>query len=224
MRLQKQCDGVADRPQTDINVTGEGNSVQQGHDIVRRIAELGATQSTILVAVDGCGGAGKTVFAARLSSDLVAAGRRTEVIHFDDFYLPLALRPTDEVKEKLVGANFDWQRLREQVLMPLRAEQEAIYARYDWGTDTLAERHTVAAGATVIVEGVGSSRNELAPLYDLRIWVDCPRDLRLRRGIERDGEKSRDRWERDWMPAEDRYVREHRPHERAEMIVSGVAS
>ena len=196
-------------------------SINQVDDIVQQFAILSARQSTILVAVDGCGGAGKTLLATRLSRTLEATDRRAQVIHFDDFHLPSAFRPAGEAREKPVGVDFDWRRLCKQVLVPLRAERAAIYARYDWATDTLAERHTVSAGATVIVEGIYTSRRELAPLYDFRVWVDCPRDLRLRRGIERDGEESRARWERDWMPNEDRYVEEHRPNQTADLIVSG---
>jgi uridine kinase len=198
--------------------------VSQIDDIVQRIANLSRPQSTVLVAIDSCGAAGKTVLATRLSSALAATGRRTDVVHFDDFYLPAALRPTAEAREKLIGPNFDWRRLRDQVLLPLRSERDAVFARYDWPTDRLAELHTVAPPSTVIVEGVTCCRNELAHLYDLRIWVECPRDVRLRRGIERDGEKSRQLWQRDWMPSEDRYVEQHRPHERADVIVSGTAS
>ena len=195
--------------------------MDQINDIVQRIANLAASQSTILVAVDGCGGAGKTELATRLSRTLEATGRRAEVIHMDDFYLPSALRPAGDTKMKTVGANFDWQRLREKVLMPLRAGREANYAVYDWGTDTLVERRTVPAGTIVIVEGVCSSRKEIYAYYDLRVWVECPRELRLHRGIERDGEHNRAQWELDWMPDEDRYVEQHRPHESADMMVSG---
>jgi uridine kinase len=197
--------------------------VQRIDGIVQQFAELAGQRPTILVAIDGCGGAGKTVLATRLSEALSTTGRRIDIVHVDDFYLPSALRSTDNAQEKLIGANFDWQRLREQVLVPLRAERDASYARYDWVTDKLAELHTVAAGSTVIIEGTTSSRNELAPFYDLRIWVDCPREIRLRRGIERDGEKKRQLWEHDWMPSEDRYVQAHRPHERADIIINGAA-
>ena len=38
------------------------------------------------------------------------------------------------------------------------------------------------------------------------IWVDCPCEVRLRRGVERDGERMRAVWVEEWMPAEDLYV------------------
>ena len=195
--------------------------MEQVDETVQRIARLAARLSTILVAIDGCGGAGKTTLAKILSRALDNAGIRCGVVHFDDFYLPYAHRSTGCNEEFPVGANFDWRRLREQVLLPLRAGRDAIYSRYDWEMKAMAEDQFVSASATVIVEGVYSYRKELESLYDLSIWVDCPRNIRLTRGIERDGEDRRAQWQYDWMPAEDRYVEVHRPHERADMVVSG---
>ncbi len=72
-----------------------------------------------------------------------------------------------------------------------------------------------------MVEGVYSTRPELAPYYDFAISVECPRDIRLKRGLERDGEAARDRWEQDWMVAEDLYVAAHEPAARADLVLDG---
>ena len=193
-------------------------------EVVQQIIALDKSCSTTLVAVDGQGGAGKTALTSDLAYALEAIGRRVEIVHFDEFFLQSALRPMGVGAEKPIGGDFNWRRLRDQVLVPLQGERTASYARYDWTQDALAEIREILPGAIVIVEGVYSSRKELAPLYDLRVWVDCPRHLRLSRGIARDGEASRARWESDWMPNEDRYVDEHRSHETADMVVSGAAS
>ena len=55
--------------------------------------------------------------------------------------------------------------------------------------------------------------------YDLRVWVDAPRELRLARGIARDGEEAREVWEKQWMPSEDRYGECDDPISAAQMIV-----
>jgi uridine kinase len=188
-------------------------------DIVERLRVLHRSRPTVLVAIDGPGGAGKSALAGRLADDLAATGINAHIVRFDDFFLPSAERSRVAVPEKPVGGDFDWARLRDQVLAPIRAGRPALYARYDWDRDALTTTRAVPAGGIVIVEGVYCSRRELASGYDLRIWVDCPREIRLARGLERDGEEARSRWEDDWMPSEDRYVREHRPHELADLIV-----
>jgi uridine kinase len=143
-----------------------------GHlgEIIQFLQAVAATRPTILLGIDGLGGAGKTVLAAALAGSLRSAGRTAAVVHFDDFFLPSARRPRGT---------------------PLRANQVARYRRYDWMLHALAEVHEIAPNCTVIVEGVSCTRRELADLYDLRVWVDCPRELRLARGIRRDGEAAR---------------------------------
>jgi hypothetical protein len=38
---------------------------------------------------------------------------------------------------------------------------------------------------------------------------------------ERDGEKWRHRWEEEWMPAEEYYVKMQKPYESADIIIDG---
>ncbi len=108
------------------------------------------------------------------------------------------------------------------MLEPLCQEKEGCYQRYDWEMDSLAEWHTVPIGGIVIIEGVYTIRKELADKYDYKIWLDCPREIRLSRGLERDGEEAREMWESNWMVSEDMYVEEHKPFESADLIVSGI--
>jgi uridine kinase len=192
--------------------------------LVRRLQVAAARRSAVLVGVDGQGGAGKTVWAAGLAEALQSLGLPAGVVHFDDFFLPSAERPHGTCETRTVGGDFDWRRLRDEVLVPLRENRVGRYERYDWTLDALAETHEVPPHGVVIVEGVYCTRRELADLYDVRVWVACPRDVRLARGIERDGDDARGRWELDWMPCEERYVREHNPSEAAHYIVGGDAA
>ncbi len=121
-----------------------------------------------------------------------------------NFYRPSATRVTPEHAE--VGAAFEWQRLREQVLQPLSNKETARYQRYDWPTDSVAGWRTVPAHGVVLIEGCFLTREELRNFYDFRIWVHAPKEMRLSRGVERDGERARDRWVNEWMPEEERYA------------------
>ena len=130
----------------------------------------------------------------------------------------------DERAAERVAADVDLQRLRRQVLGPLRADRPASYQRYDWPADALAEWHTIPAGGLVVVEGVYALAPPLGGLYDLALWVECPREVRLARGLARDGEDARARWTQVWMPAEDRYAVLHRPMDRAHVRVDGAGA
>ncbi|HVF53470.1 MAG TPA: uridine kinase [Actinomycetota bacterium] len=183
--------------------------------LVRSINAAGSKTTCVLVAIDGLGGSGKSTLAVHLADAIQA-----QIIQMDDFYLPSATRPQSSVT---VGDFFDWERLKEQVLDPLGNGFPAKYQRYDWDSDRLEEWVDVSPQRPVIVEGVYCTRRELADAYDFTIWVDAPPGLRLRRGIERDGENARQAWVEVWMPQEDDYVRAHHPQERANVVVEGTS-
>jgi uridine kinase len=175
--------------------------------VVERIRRLRERQSkTLLVAIDGRGGAGKTTLARKIAR----GAENVTIVCLDDFSSPSVL-------------GWDQDRFRRQVLHPLLAGQPGRYQRWDWDTDKGAEWHDVPTGGTVVVEGVSSTRTELGNPWDLTIWVDAPEEVRLTRGIERDGEELRPKWVDVWIPGENAYVAAQRPQERADLFVDGTA-
>lgn len=84
----------------------------------------------------------------------------------------------------------------------------------------MAGWHTIEPAPIVIIEGVSASRAEWAAHLSLVIWIETPREERLRRGVKRDGIAALDDWE-TWM-AEDDVHYEHDPtRERADVVVDG---
>jgi uridine kinase len=178
------------------------------HQLIENIkAEPGPpTMTTRVIAIDGPGGSGKSTLAERLS----AALGHVPIVHTDDFAsweTPLEW----------------WPRLLTQVLEPLAANQAARYQRYDWGTRSLAEWHEIPPTTFVILEGVSASRDAFRPFLSYTIWVETPRNERLRRGLERDGVEALDQWQ-GWMAAEDDYIRREHPIEKADVIIDGTAA
>ncbi|WP_163529090.1 uridine kinase family protein [Halobacillus ihumii] len=166
----------------------------------------------LLIGIDGCGGAGKST----LAEHMMTISEKGTVIHMDDFYLPSSRRvhPPD------IGGHFDWKRMRDQVLEPLFQKRSACYQRYDWDNDKLAEWHDVPPFGVIVIEGCYATRDELRHFYDYTVWVDCPRELRLKRGLERDGEEALSFW-LDWMEQEDRYQDNQRPRTKVDWVIDG---
>jgi uridine kinase len=173
-----------------------------------------ARRNARLVAIDGYGGSGKSTLARQLA----AGWANAVVIEIDDFYRPVSERVD---RPKVHGLNWDRERLVVEVLEPLASGRAGRYQRYDWDQDRLAEWHDVPADAVVLVEGVYSTSEQLRRYFDYTIWVDCPYEVRLRRGVERDGEAMRSVWVDQWMPAEHRYVEAEHPDERANLVLDG---
>jgi uridine kinase len=171
----------------------------------------------ILICIDGPGASGKSTIA----NHLAMASDEIQVVHVDDFYRPSSDRYAGPMAERPIGADFDLSRLRVEVLVPLRAGLAASYHVYDWTTDRLSTHTLPVTKPIVIVEGVHSLSEALSEFFDLSLWVECPRDVRLARGLARDGEAARSRWEHDWMLGEDQYAVRERPRDRATLICDG---
>ena len=105
-----------------------------------------------------------------------------------------------------VGEDYDWRRLKLEVLVPL----------YKGRVPEGLPRCQV-----VIVEGCFSLRNELQKFYKLSIFADVPREMALKRAVDRDGEKERYWYENYWRQEEDSYIRMHNPMQRAMLVIDG---
>jgi uridine kinase len=166
--------------------------------------------STRLVCVDGPAGAGKTSFADDLRHAFWAGQAwGQQVLHMDDFY------------EGWTGLNTELlERIEAQVLAPLREDEPGRYQRYDWNRRAFAEWHAVPPRPVLILEGVGSGALRFADSTTLLVWVDAPPEIRLARGVRRDGEAMRDDWLR-WMTREAEFAVANRTRERADLCVDG---
>ena len=138
------------------------------------------TGARIVAGIDGAGGAGKSTLARGIEEAFAGC---VSTVRCDDFYRPLigALLSPQEAYESY----FDWRRLRDEALIPLRNGQPARYQRYDWSTDRLAEWIDVEPREMVLVEGVFSTRPELRAMIDVAIFIETPREERLRRMLAR---------------------------------------
>ena len=165
-------------------------------------ARLGAVR---LVCVDGPAGSGKTTFAGRLAAVL---GPGTELVHMDDLYAGWTL----------TGAA---ARLAAGVLRPLADGVPGAYHRYDWAARRFAAEPTpVPVPDVLVVEGCGSSPAQFDRWTTLRVWVEAPEELRLARGLARDGAEHESDW-RAWQRSEAAWFAADHTRERAQLLVDG---
>ena len=176
------------------------------HDIAARVrAAAPLLGRTRLVCIDGPAGSGKTTLAGRLA---VALGPGTAVLHMDDLYAGWTL----------TGA---FGRLAAGVLRPLAEGTPGAHHRYDWHAARFSEAATpVPVPDVLVVEGCGSCPRAADPWAVLRVWVEAPAEVRLARGLARDGAALEPQWRR-WLLTEQAEFAAEGTRERADVVVDG---
>ena len=159
--------------------------------------------ATTVVAVDGPSGAGKTDFAAALATALPSA----YFLHMDDLY------PGWDGLDQAVAD------LHDQILAPISRGERASYRRWDWEHDRYAQWHTLPTTLLLLVEGVGSGAGRGAELESVLVWLEADRDVRFKRGVERDGETFLPHWQR-WAVQEDALFQADATRDRADLIIN----
>jgi uridine kinase len=162
-----------------------------------RAATLGSGR---LVCIDGPAGSGKSTLAAAIREQ---AG--CPVVPMDDLYPGWSGLP--EIDAQL-----------ESLLGPLSRGEPGGYRRYDWDAGRFGEIVTVDPAPLLVLEGVGSGASRFADLVTVLVWVEAPHDVRMERGLARDGDTFAPHWER-WASDEAALFARERTRERADLVL-----
>jgi cytidylate kinase len=195
-------------------------------DVVDRVLAhpptLGATR---LVCVDGPAGSGKTTLTEHLRRHfrdrLRATGQTPDrtpdrapgrapvrVLHMDNLYAGWG------------GLGTGMATLATSVVGPLRVGSAGRYRRWDWHRDGYAEERVVEPCEVLLVEGVGSAARAIDDAVTCLVWVSTPSDVRLERGLTRDGTDQLGHW-LAFRADEDAMFARERTRERADVVVDG---
>lgn len=196
-------------------------------------ARLGSTR---LVLIDGPAGSGKTTLAGALSEALgtpASAGAGTfapspataSAGPTVDPTSASALSPVqtlhgDDMYEGWGGLDTLDHVLVEQVLTPLSHGEAGAFRMWDWHQSRRTHTIMVPVRDVLIVEGVGVGRRRAREHASLLWWVEAPPDLRLARGIARDGEEMRAEWLR-WTEVERAHFERDGTRAAATRIIDG---
>lgn len=162
-----------------------------------------------LVCVDGPAGAGKTTLAGQLLDAARARVPSVALLHLDDL-----LEGWGGLGPALVN------RVRSSVLAPLAEGRPGRYRRWDWWADGWAEEHVVDPVSLLLLEGVGAAAAAYDDWVTTRVWVDAPRGLRLRRGLDRGDYGDPAHWLR-WLDDEEAWLAAEQTRSRADVLVDG---
>ena len=181
-------------------------------EIVRQyIDRLLEKKASVTVAIEGCCTSGKTTLAAQL-----AKCYDCNVFHMDAFFL----RPEQRTAERFaqIGGNIDYERFREEVLLPLQTGCGFTYRPFDCSSFTLSKPVTVTPKKLTIIEGSYSLHPYFGDPYDLKILLTVTPELQRLRVLERPA-FLHDRFFEEWIPMENRYFEEFEIREKADIIL-----
>lgn len=190
--------------------------------LVVRIRALPGPRS--LVALDGPDAAGKTTLADALAARL---GTGTTRLSGDDFHHPAERRRARGLTpEAYLEDTFDVAALAASLRSFALGAPAVVVGVHDLATDRSRRLEVpVPPANTLIVDGVFLLRPELAPLWDLSIYLKVSEQTTLERAVRRDLDRFGDaaeverRYRAKYLPGQALYRDRHDPLSRADLVI-----
>lgn len=189
-------------------------SLERIRALLARIDRLMAERERVIVAIDGGSASGKTTLGALLQSVYACP-----VFHMDDFFLRPEQRTPERFSEP--GGNVDRERFLSEVLLPLRQGKTVDYRRFDCASFTVAPPERIEPGRLNVVEGAYAMHPDLAPYYDLAVFLAISPEKQRERILVRNAPAKAEQFFARWIPFEQRYFSALSVPERCDLILSG---
>ena len=172
-----------------------------------------AERSRVLIAIEGGSASGKTTL-----GELLHSVYGCPVFHMDDFFL----RPEQRTEARFAqpGGNVDRERFLEEALIPLREGKPVDYRRFDCATFTIAPPQRIEPATLNIVEGAYSMHPDLAPYYDLSVFLPISAEKQRERILKRNAPAHAKQFFDRWIPFEQRYFDALDVQDRCDLILS----
>lgn len=176
-----------------------------------------------IVAIDGLSGAGKTTIVHQLKNEM----ENIVILHIDDHIVKSEMRYNTGHDEWFEYYQLQWDTasLKEHLHKKLHQNEKRLHLPfYDKVKDTLISKSIqIPPKSIVIIEGIFLLREEWKAFYDYIIFLDCPREARYARVLDRDTyigdlkERLKKYQNRYWV-AEDYYLKMQNPLKLAHTI------
>ncbi|MFF2753712.1 kinase [Psychrobacillus sp. NPDC058041] len=197
-------------------------------NIIKGIKQLEKVDRPYIVGIDGLSGAGKTTITEDIKNKLQTEGYKIIVIHIDDLLEERSKRYNTGHPEWFEYYMLQWdvQYIKESLFEAVHQKGNHINLKfYDTVQDRCYSKRIDLEQITLIfIEGIFLQRNEWRAYFDYMIYLDCPREARYQRVLQRDTyigdmKERLNKYERRYWLAEDYYIKEENPLENSDIVI-----
>ena len=167
---------------------------------------------SFFLGIDGRCGAGKTTLAKQIANQY-----ECNVVHMDDFYLPISQRNESVMNQP--GGNIDFQRLLDEIILPLSARRDTVYYSYDCHTDKFIKAKELSADLATVIEGAYSCHPKIKSYYDFTVFYDITKEQQLMRLRQRNPQQLKN-FLNIWIPREEKYFDFYNVMEECNIVIS----
>ncbi|MDV2582301.1 kinase [Alkalibacillus haloalkaliphilus] len=179
-----------------------------------------------IIGVDGLSGSGKTTLSKQFYN-LLSQNYTLSIIHLDDHINCRSMRYNTRYKEwyEYYYLQWDVEMLTKQLFNNINNNVNVNLPFYNKVEDNhFYHEIQVAQKDFCIIEGVFLQRDQWKHFFDYIIYIDCPRDVRFKRVIERDlvlGDQLEvmSKYDRRYWPGEEYYLSVECPKEQSDFIL-----
>ncbi len=156
-------------------------------------------KSPFILAIEGRCGSGKSTLATWLHQ----VYPQSEVIHMDDYFIPHTMKTSSRLAAP--GGNVHYERVKEEVLTPIKEGRPAFIQPFDCQKQQLKEAFPLKKSPFYIVEGSYSLQPVFGNYYDKAVFMTVPYDIQLKRLKKRNGDEMLKLFINQWIPLEEKY-------------------
>ena len=171
----------------------------------------------MLTALQTMADAGELPFSAQETAEAVERWRKDGFppLHHSEIF-----RQNYAPAYRVLRRDFARERFLEEVLIPLHEGRPVDYRRFDCATFTIAPPQRIEAGTLNIVEGAYSMHPDLAPYYDLSVFLPISAEKQRERILKRNAPAHAKQFFDRWIPFEQRYFDALDVRNRCDLILS----
>ncbi|TQR21693.1 kinase [Psychrobacillus vulpis] len=199
--------------------------------VIKGITQLEKMDRPYIIGIDGLSGAGKTTITEKIKEELMSEEYNVVIIHIDDLIVERAKRYNTGYPEwyEYYMLQWDVEYIKENLFEAVHQKLNHIDIKfYESANDRCHSKNIDLEKCTLIlIEGIFLQRKEWRAFFDYVIYLDCPKDIRYDRVLQRDTylgdmKERLEKYERRYWMGEDYYLQEENPIQNSDIVINSL--